>query len=141
MKNLKQILAVPCLSMMISASALAATSAPDISGVYACVGHDEQLGTFQEQVDIRLDPAHHAGNARGYRVTARIEGNIAYVGEAVAVDRRFALNFISPSDATDHGVAIGNLTLTSPITFAGTYFSTHHADSDSGTEECKRSGD
>jgi hypothetical protein len=140
MRSLTYIVAAPCLSIAISASALAATSATDITGVYACVGHDEHLGAFQEQEDIRLEPAHHASNARGYRVTARIGGEVAYVGEAVTVGKRFALNFISTSDPTNHGVAIGNLKLTSPITLTGAYFGTHHADSDSGTEECERTG-
>jgi hypothetical protein len=125
--------------MAICASALAATPATDISGVYACVGHDEHQGDFQEQLDLRRDPARLAGQSRGYRATARIDGNIAYAGEAITVGRLLALNLISTSDATDHGTAIGNLKPGSPITL--TYFETHPTDSDSGTEECKRTGD
>jgi hypothetical protein len=139
MKILTHIAVIPCLSMAICASALAARFPTDISGAYTCVGHDAHQGSFEEQVDIRLDPAQLAGNAHGYRAIARVDGNTAYVGEVITSGRTVSLDFISTSDATDHGTAIGNLEVRSPISL--TYFETHGAESSSGAEKCKRTGD
>jgi hypothetical protein len=125
----------------ISVSAIAAPAWKDVSGVYACVGHDEHLGTYQEREDLRLEPMHHAGSSRGYRVTGSIDGKVAYTGEAIGIGKYFALNFQSTSDKADHGVTIGHVGFKDPITFDGMYFQAQYSGGNSGTIKCTRAAD
>jgi hypothetical protein len=140
-KQVMSTLTALSLTLSISASAIAAPTWKDISGVYACVGHDEHLGTYQEREDLRLEPMHHAGSSRGYRVTGSIDGKVAYTGEAIGIGKYFALNFQSTSDKADHGVTIGHAGFKDPITFDGVYFQAQYSGGNSGTIKCTRTAD
>lgn len=140
---MKRILRVVTAMLIPLAPYVPASAAPDwidISGVYACKGHDEHLGAFEDTHELRLDPTHHAGNSRGYRIVGYAEGKVAYTGEAITNGLQFAMNFASTSDKTHHGVLSGRIDLGTPVRFSGEYFESQFAGGDSGTATCTRTG-
>jgi hypothetical protein len=75
MKSFPYTLAAICVSLTGSSHAFGAPSWADISGSYACRGHDEHLGTYEDRHDLRLNP-HHSGNSRGYSVKGYSDGKL-----------------------------------------------------------------
>lgn len=120
------------------ADAAQAKGAPiDISGDYACAGHDEHLGDFKDRHEIRSNE-HHGSNSRGYSITGYVEDQIAYTGEAIVEGNRVAFNFASATDHSDHGVLLATIVSKTPITIKGEYFESQFKDGDSGTVTCTR---
>jgi len=118
------------------ADAAQAKDAPiDISGDYACVGHDEHLGDFKDRHEIRPNE-HHGLHSRGYRITGYVEDQVAYTGEAIVEGKRVAFNFASATDHDDHGVLLAAIVAKSPITIKGEYFESQFKGGDSGTVTC-----
>jgi hypothetical protein len=127
------------LTVLLTASiadAAQAKDAPiDISGDYACVGHDEHLGDFKDRHEIRRNP-HHGLHSRGYSITGYVEDQAAYTGEAIVEGKRVAFNFASATDHDDHGVLLAAIVAKSPITIRGEYFESQFKGGDSGTVTC-----
>ena len=141
MKQFVCALAAACVPLAIPVSALGAPPGRDISGVYECSGRDEHLGAYEERYELRLDPTHHASNSHGYSTKGYMNGALAYTGEAIAVGKHVAVNFMSSSDKTDHGTVIGTLDFKAPIKFKGEYFESLYSGGNSGTIMCSRTGD
>ena len=118
------------------ADAAQAKDAPvDISGSYACVGHDEHLGDFKDRHEIRPNE-HHGLHSRGYSITGYVEDQVAYTGEAIVEGDRVAFGFASTSDHDDHGVLLATIVAKKPITIKGEYFESQFKDGDSGSVTC-----
>ena len=140
MKRILRVVAAVLIPLTPCVPAFAAPNWVDISGLYTCKGHDEHLGAFEDTHELRLDPNHHAGNSRGYRLVGYAEGKVAYTGEAITSGGQIAISYTSSTDKTDHGVLSGRVDYGNPVRFNGEYFESQYAGGDSGTAACTRTG-
>jgi len=107
----------------------------DISGSYACVGHDEHLGDFKDRHEIRPNE-HHGLHSRGYAITGYVDDQVAYTGEAIVEGKHVAFSFASATDHSDHGVLLATIVAKTPVTIKGEYFESEFKGGDSGTVTC-----
>lgn len=135
--------ALACLCLTSPAwAAPAPFTGADLSGSYACTGHDDHDGDYKATLALHLNRAKSVGSYGSYALTLDVVGEPGhYNGSMVVEGDRLAMMFAS-SDPTsrDMGTGLGRLSQDAQghTTFSKFYFEPDYKGGDFGTETCTR---